>query len=178
MPSRKVEEYPQPANGTGTEYQQPEGLAGVECNGPFLDEEQQLTRSSSASDIRDQCSSDIFQVRKTESSQNLTSDSPSVQEIKGTVTKGSSTQQAGDGTAEFDPKTDVQQLCGIHKEREKTESVSSDTSIGYNSEVDITLVPWQACEEDHDAHMPTDISVDPDACHWLPLNPSDGTNLT
>ncbi|KAL8194170.1 UNVERIFIED_CONTAM: hypothetical protein K2H54_002029, partial [Gekko kuhli] len=89
----EVEEYPQPENGTGTEYQQPEGLAGVECNGPFLDEEQQLTRSSSASDIRDQCSSDIFQVRKTESSQNLTSDSPSVQEIKGTVTKGSSTQQ-------------------------------------------------------------------------------------
>lgn len=56
--------------------------------------------------------------------------------------------------------------------------MSSDTSIGCNSEVDITLVPWQAREEDHDGNMPTDISVDPDACQWLPLNPSDGTNLT
>lgn len=57
----EVEEYQQPENGAGTGYQQPEGLAGVECNGPFLDQEQQLTRSSSTSDIRDQCSSDIFQ---------------------------------------------------------------------------------------------------------------------
>ncbi|XP_060109652.1 ral GTPase-activating protein subunit alpha-2 isoform X2 [Heteronotia binoei] len=174
----EVEEYQQPENGTGTEYQQPEGFVGMECNGSFLDQEQQLARSSSASDIRDQCSSDIFQVRKTESSQNLTSDSQYVQEIKTTVTRESSTQQAGNDPTELDPKTDVQHLCESHKEKEKTESVSSDMSIGYNSEVDITLVPWQACEEDHDANMPTDISVDPDTCHWLPLNPSDGTNLT
>ncbi|XP_077165864.1 ral GTPase-activating protein subunit alpha-2 isoform X2 [Paroedura picta] len=174
----EVEEYEQPENGAGTEYQQAEDFAGMERNGPFLDQEQQLTRSSSTSDIKDQCSSDIFQVRKTESSQNLTSESQCVQEIKELVTKGNSIQQARNGSTESDPKTDMQQLCGSHKEREKTGSVSSDTSIGCNSEVDITLVPWQACEEDHDANMPTDISVDPDACHWLPLNPTDGTNLT
>ncbi|XP_054840471.1 ral GTPase-activating protein subunit alpha-2 isoform X2 [Eublepharis macularius] len=174
----EVEEYQQPEYGAETEYQQPEDYAGTECNGQFLDQEQYLTRSSSTSDVRDQYNPDIFQVRKTESSQNLTSDSKCVQEVKGTTNKGSPIQQAGDGPAELDPKADLQHLHGSHKEREKTESVSSDTSIGCNCDVDITLAPWQACEEDHDANIPADISVDPDARHWLPLSPSDGTNLT
>nr|XP_056718255.1 ral GTPase-activating protein subunit alpha-2 [Euleptes europaea] len=174
----EVEEYQQPENGAGTEYQQPEDLAGMECDGPFLDQEQQLTRSSSTSDIRDRYSSDIFQVRKTESSQSLISDSKCAQEIKGSMTEGSSIQQAGNGPTELDPNADLQHLHGSHKEREKTESVSSDTSIGCHSEVDINLVPWQVCEEDQDASMPADVSVDPDACPWLPLNPSDVTNLT
>lgn len=58
------------------------------------------------------------------------------------------------------------------------ESVSSDTSIGYNNEVDITLAPWQACEENPDVNIPADICVDPDACQWLHLSPSGVTNLT
>lgn len=32
--------------------------------------------------------------------------------------------QAGNGPTELDHKTDVQQLCGSHKEREKSESVN------------------------------------------------------
>lgn len=53
-----MEEYQQSEN--GTEYQPPENGTGVECNGLFVDQEQ-LTRSSSTSDIRDQCISDVFQ---------------------------------------------------------------------------------------------------------------------
>lgn len=56
--------------------------------------------------------------------------------------------------------------------------MSSDTSIGFNSEVDITLAPWQTCEENHYTNMSADISVDPDSRHWLHLSPSDATNLT
>ncbi|XP_053102322.1 ral GTPase-activating protein subunit alpha-2 isoform X2 [Hemicordylus capensis] len=173
----EVEEYPQSENGTGTEYQQSENLAGTEYNGPFLDQEQ-LTRSSSTSDIRDQCNSDVFQVRKTESSQNLTSDSKSIQETKGIMNKEDTCQEVGNCPNELDFRADMQQSHGSHKEKEKSESVTSDTSIGYNNEVDITLSPWQVCEENNYISMPADISVDTDAQHWLNLSPSDATNMT
>ncbi|XP_066479079.1 ral GTPase-activating protein subunit alpha-2 isoform X1 [Tiliqua scincoides] len=173
----EVEEYQQSDNGTGTEYQPPENEMGAECNGLFLDQEQ-LIRSSSTSDIRDQCNSDVFQVGKTESAHNLTSDSQSNQEIKGKMSKESTVQEMGNSSTELFLKADMQQSHASHREKEKSESVSSDTSIGFNGEVDITLVPWQACEENHCVNMPADISVDPDSRHWLHLGPSDSTNLT
>mgnify|MGYP001852778690 CR=1 FL=1 len=43
------------------ESQQSETLAGSEATGLFVDQEQQLTRSSSTSDIADQFPSDFFQ---------------------------------------------------------------------------------------------------------------------
>lgn len=58
------------------------------------------------------------------------------------------------------------------------ESVSSDTSIGYNNEVEIALIPWQASEEDHEVNASADVCVDPDAPRWLQLSPSDTANLT
>lgn len=58
------------------------------------------------------------------------------------------------------------------------ESVSSDTSIGYNNEVEIALIPWQASEEDQEVNASTDVCVDPDAPRWLQLSPSDNANLT
>lgn len=56
----EAEEYQQSENGTGLEYHQPENIEGTECNGTFSHQEQ-LTRSSSTSDIRDQSNSDVFQ---------------------------------------------------------------------------------------------------------------------
>uniref|UniRef100_A0A8C3Q3D6 Ral GTPase activating protein catalytic subunit alpha 2 n=1 Tax=Chrysolophus pictus TaxID=9089 RepID=A0A8C3Q3D6_CHRPC len=133
------------------ESQQPEALAGAEATGLFVDQEQQLTRSSSTSDIADQFPSDFFQVpRLLESS----------------------------STAELDLKADLQQTHGNHREREKSESVSSDTSIGYNNEVEIALIPWQGSEEDQEVNASTDVCVDPDAPRWLQLSPSDNANLT
>uniref|UniRef100_A0A8D0DY11 Ral GTPase activating protein catalytic subunit alpha 2 n=1 Tax=Salvator merianae TaxID=96440 RepID=A0A8D0DY11_SALMN len=98
-----------------------------------------------------------------------TSGVPGVEKARNTVHNTAS---------ELDLKAEMQPLHGSYRKREKSECESSDTSIGYNNEVDITMTPWQTCEENHDVDMPADISVDPDACHWLHMSPSDATNLT
>uniref|UniRef100_A0A8C0BC17 Ral GTPase-activating protein subunit alpha/beta N-terminal domain-containing protein n=1 Tax=Buteo japonicus TaxID=224669 RepID=A0A8C0BC17_9AVES len=120
--------------------------------------------------------------KKTGSSHNLTpSDSKSVQENKGYTKKEHEAEQVlvrrSSSTAELDLKVDLQQSHGNHREREKSESVSSDTSNGYNNEVEIALIPWQA-SEDHEVNASADVSVDPDAPRWLQLSPSDTANLT
>ncbi|KFV70898.1 Ral GTPase-activating protein subunit alpha-2, partial [Dryobates pubescens] len=165
------------------ESQQLENSTGTETTGLFADQEQQLTRSSSTSDITDQFPSDFFQGNCAQvHSYNLTSDSKSVQESKGYTTKEHEAEQALEGrsisTAELDLKADVQQLHGNYREREKSASVSSDTSVGYNNEVEITLMPWQASEEDHEVNASEDVCVDADAPRWLQLSPSDTANLT
>ncbi|XP_055672519.1 ral GTPase-activating protein subunit alpha-2 isoform X2 [Falco peregrinus] len=165
------------------ESQQMENPTGTETTGLFADQEQQLTRSSSTSDITDQFPSEFFQGKKAGSSHNLTSDSKPVQENKGYIKKEHEGEQVlvqrrSSSTAELDLKSDLQQSHGSYREREKSESVSSDTSIGYNNEVEITLIPWQASEEDHEVNASADICVDPDAPRWLQLSPSDTANLT
>uniref|UniRef100_G1MWF8 Ral GTPase activating protein catalytic subunit alpha 2 n=1 Tax=Meleagris gallopavo TaxID=9103 RepID=G1MWF8_MELGA len=162
------------------ESQQSESLAGAEATGLFVDQEQQLTRSSSTSDIADQFPSDFFQGKKAGSSHNLTTlDSKSIQENKECMKKEHEVPvRRSSSTAELDLKADLQQTHGNHREREKSESVSSDTSIGYNNEVEIALIPWQASEEDQEVNASTDVCVDPDAPRWLQLSPSDNANLT
>ncbi|KFQ19549.1 Ral GTPase-activating protein subunit alpha-2, partial [Mesitornis unicolor] len=165
------------------ESQQLENSIGTEAMGLFADQEQQLTRSSSTSDIADQFPSDFFQGKKSGSSHNLTSsDSKSVQENKGYAKKEHEAEQVlvrrSSSTAELDLKVDLQQSHGNYREREKSESVSSDTSIGYNNEVEIALIPWQVSEEDHEVNAPADVCMDPDAPRWLQLSPSDTANLT
>ncbi|XP_061845394.1 ral GTPase-activating protein subunit alpha-2 isoform X4 [Colius striatus] len=165
------------------ESQQLENATGTEAVGLFADQEQQLTRSSSTSDITDQFPSDFFQGKKAGSSHNLTSsDSRSVQENKGCSKKEHEAEQVlirrSSSTAELDLKADLQQSHGNYREREKSESVSSDTSIGYNNEVEIALIPWQASEDDQEVHASADVCVDPDAPPWLQLSPSDTANLT
>ncbi|XP_015712092.1 ral GTPase-activating protein subunit alpha-2 isoform X1 [Coturnix japonica] len=165
------------------ESQQSETLSGSEATGLFVDQEQQLTRSSSTSDIADQFPSDFFQGKKAGSSHNLTTlDSKSIQESKDCMKKEHEAEQVliqrSSSTAELDLKGDLQQTHGSHREREKSESVSSDTSIGYNNEVEIALIPWQASEEEQEVNASTDVCVDPDAPRWLQLSPSDNANLT
>uniref|UniRef100_A0A8C3B8F6 Ral GTPase activating protein catalytic subunit alpha 2 n=1 Tax=Cairina moschata TaxID=8855 RepID=A0A8C3B8F6_CAIMO len=133
------------------ESQQLETSAGTEVTGLFVDQEQQITRSSSTSDI---INTFFFSFS-----------------LKVLV-------QRSNSTAELDLKADFQQTHGNCREREKSESVSSDTSIGYNNEVEIALIPWQASEEDHEVNASTDVCVDTDAPHWLQLSPSDNANLT
>uniref|UniRef100_A0A8C3BC10 Ral GTPase activating protein catalytic subunit alpha 2 n=1 Tax=Cairina moschata TaxID=8855 RepID=A0A8C3BC10_CAIMO len=124
-----------------------------------------------------------FLGKKAGSSHNLSSsDSKSVQENKEYMKKEHEAEhvlvQRSNSTAELDLKADFQQTHGNCREREKSESVSSDTSIGYNNEVEIALIPWQASEEDHEVNASTDVCVDTDAPHWLQLSPSDNANLT
>uniref|UniRef100_A0A8C3JZK5 Ral GTPase activating protein catalytic subunit alpha 2 n=1 Tax=Calidris pygmaea TaxID=425635 RepID=A0A8C3JZK5_9CHAR len=197
------------------ESQQLENSTGTEATGLFADQEQQLTRSSSTSDITDQFPSDVFQgnfdkiqwycsseeralrlvqphkcyfgfqlcSKMAGSSHNLTSsESGSVQENKGCTKKEHEAEQVlvrrSSSTAELDLKADLQQSHGNYREREKSESVSSDTSIGYNNEVEIALIPWQASEDDHEVNTSADVCVDPDAPRWLQISPSDTANLT
>ncbi|NWX88950.1 RGPA2 protein, partial [Nothoprocta pentlandii] len=164
------------------ESQQLETSTGAEATGLFADQEQQLTRSSSTSDITDQFTSDFFQGKKTGSSQNLTSDSKLIQENKGCTKKEYEAEHVLVGRSsspdELDVKSDMQHSHGNHREREKSESVSSDASIGYNNEVEIALIPWQTAEEDHEVNASADVGVDAQAPRWFQLSPSDATNLT
>lgn len=57
-------------------------------------------------------------------------------------------------------------------------SVSSDTSLGYNDEVEMALIPWQVTEEDQEVNATEGVCVDPDAPRWLQLSPSETANLT
>ncbi|NXB76640.1 RGPA2 protein, partial [Donacobius atricapilla] len=157
------------------ESQHLENSEGAEAAGPFTDQEQQLTRSSSTSDIADQLPSDFFQGKKTG---NSTSDSKSVQENKGCAKEHEAEQvlrQRSSSIAELDLKADLQQSHGYYREREKSESVSSDTSLGCAADVDIALVAWQAPEDDPEAGPGTDPAVP----RWLQLSPSqEPANLT
>uniref|UniRef100_A0A8C3XCC3 Ral GTPase activating protein catalytic subunit alpha 2 n=1 Tax=Cyanoderma ruficeps TaxID=181631 RepID=A0A8C3XCC3_9PASS len=159
------------------ESQQLENSEVAEAASPFADQEQQLTRSSSTSDIADQIPSDFFQGKK---AGNSASDSKSVQENKGCAKEHEAEQVLiwrSRSTAELDLKADLQQSHGYYREREKSESVSSDTSLGCAADVDIALVAWQAAEDDPEARPGT--GADPVAPRWLQLSPSqEPTNLT
>ncbi|XP_072783422.1 ral GTPase-activating protein subunit alpha-2 isoform X3 [Taeniopygia guttata] len=156
------------------ESQQLENSERTETAGLFADQEQQLTRSSSISDIP----SDFFQGKK---AGNSTSDSKSVQENTGHVKEHEAEQvlmQRSSSTAELDLKADLQQSHGYYREREKSESMSSDTSLGCGADVDIALVAWQA-EDDPEAGSAVGTGEDPAAPRWLQLSPSqEPTNLT
>ncbi|NWU24698.1 RGPA2 protein, partial [Dyaphorophyia castanea] len=155
------------------ESQQLENSEGTEAAGPFADQEQQLTRSSSTSDIADQIPSDFFQGKK---AGNSTSDFKSVQENKGYAKEHEAEQvlmRRSSSTAELDLKADLQQSHGFYREREKSESVSSDT------DVDIALGAWQAPEDDPEAGAAAGACGDAAAPRWLQLSPSqEPANLT
>nr|XP_021136106.1 ral GTPase-activating protein subunit alpha-2 [Columba livia] len=163
------------------ESQQLENSAGPEAAGLFTEQEQQLTRSSSASDLTDQFPSDFFQGKKSGSSHNLTSsDCKSVQENKGCTKKEHEAEQVpvrrSSSTADLDLKAALQQSHGDYREREKSASVSSDTSIGDSAEVEMALLPWPAAQDEQDGR--TAACADPDTPRWLQLSPSDTANLT
>ncbi|XP_064915520.1 ral GTPase-activating protein subunit alpha-2 isoform X3 [Columba livia] len=118
------------------ESQQLENSVGPEAAGLFAEQEQQLTRSSSASDLTDQFPSDFFQGKKSGSSHNLTSsDCKSVQENKGCTKKEHEAEQVpvrrSSSTADLDLKAALQQSHGDYREREKNSSefLADDCSI-------------------------------------------------
>ncbi|XP_062346719.1 ral GTPase-activating protein subunit alpha-2 [Cinclus cinclus] len=161
------------------ESQQLENSEGAEAAGPFADQEQQLTRSSSTSDIADQIPSDFFQGKK---AGNSTSDSKLVQENKGYAKEHEAEQvlmRRSSSTAELDLKADLQQSHGCYREREKSESLSSEASLGCAADVDMALVAWQGAEDDPEAGVAAGTGGDPAAPRWLQLSPSqEPANLT
>ncbi|MBN3325313.1 RGPA2 protein, partial [Atractosteus spatula] len=70
-------------------------------------------------------------------------------------------------------------ILGIYRklkivERSFGESVSSETSNGYINENDVSLMSWQAFEEEQDSQSPSDVTIDPDTQRsLLQLSPTD-----
>ncbi|XP_063104690.1 ral GTPase-activating protein subunit alpha-2 isoform X2 [Cavia porcellus] len=121
--------------------------------------------------------------QKVETAQNLTSSDPKPsQDSKGQVKREHEgitiLVRRSSSPAELDLQDDLQQTQGKCRERQKSESANSDTALGYSSEAELLVTPWQACEEDPDLSTPTDTVADSDARQWLQLSPADASHLT
>ncbi|XP_077907458.1 ral GTPase-activating protein subunit alpha-2 isoform X2 [Ictidomys tridecemlineatus] len=164
------------------ECQQSENVPVAE-SGHLMVGQQQVLRSSSTSDITEPLCSDSSQGQKVENAQNLSSSElRAIQENKGHVKREHEgitiLVRRSSSPAELDLKDDLQQTQGKCRERQKSDSTSSDTALGYNNEAELSMSPWQTCEEDPELNTPTDVVVDSDARHWLQLSPTDASNLT
>uniref|UniRef100_H0UWK7 Ral GTPase activating protein catalytic subunit alpha 2 n=1 Tax=Cavia porcellus TaxID=10141 RepID=H0UWK7_CAVPO len=145
--------------------------------------QQQVLRSSSMSDVPEPRAPDASQDQKVETAQNLTSSDPKPsQDSKGQVKREHEgitiLVRRSSSPAELDLQDDLQQTQGKCRERQKSESANSDTALGYSSEAELLVTPWQACEEDPDLSTPTDTVADSDARQWLQLSPADASHLT
>ncbi|KAL4624069.1 ral GTPase-activating protein subunit alpha-2 [Arapaima gigas] len=65
---------------------------------------------------------------------------------------------------------DAHTVGGRTKIREKSESISSETSNGYLNDADVSLLSWQTFEGDQDTHSTQDAAVDPDSQRSLTLS--------
>ncbi|XP_026973897.1 ral GTPase-activating protein subunit alpha-2 isoform X3 [Sagmatias obliquidens] len=168
----EVEECPQPEN------------AAAADSGPLAAAEQQpMVRSSSSPDVTEPLCSEAPPGQKVENAQNASSSEPRpVQENKGHEKKEHEgitiSVRRSSSPAELDLKDDLQQTQGRYRGRQKSDSVSSDPALGCNTEAELSLSPWQICEEDPELSTPTDAVTDSDARHWLQLSPTDASNLT
>lgn len=164
------------------ECQQSENAPAVESGLLVAEQQPRFLRSSSTPDVTEPLCSESAQGQRIENVQNLSSSEPKpIQENKGHVKKEyegiTILVRRSSSSAELDLKDDLQQMQGKCRERQKSESVSSDTALGYNNEAELSMSSWQTCEEDADLNTPTDVA-DSDARHWLQLSPADASNLT
>ncbi|XP_045151112.1 ral GTPase-activating protein subunit alpha-2 [Echinops telfairi] len=166
------------------ECQHLENTPGIEAGHLVVEEpQQQMFRSSSASDITNQLCSDVSHGRKIENAQNSNfSDPKPVQENKGHMKKEHERitilVRRSSSPVELDLKDGLQQMQGKRSERQKSESVSSDIPLGFNNEAELSMGAWHSSEEDQELNTPTDVAADSDAHHWLQLSPADASNLT
>ncbi|XP_011907318.1 PREDICTED: ral GTPase-activating protein subunit alpha-2 isoform X6 [Cercocebus atys] len=165
------------------ECQQSENASAAGSVCLTVGQQQQVLRSSSTSDIPEPLCSDSSQGQKAENTQNLSSSEPQpIQENKGHVKREHEgitiLVRRSSSPAELDLKDDLQQTQGKCRERQKSESTNSDTALGCINEAELSMGPWQTCEEDPELNTPTDVVADADARHWLQLSPTDASNLT
>ncbi|KAJ8341807.1 hypothetical protein SKAU_G00340980 [Synaphobranchus kaupii] len=140
-----------------------------ECGGEgeLDDGDGPLPRSSSTSDITQQ-PSDTFQGQKREYSPASSSEGRT-----GASENAAAGRRDGElpvilicqssSPAELDYPGDGQVPFGRTKLREKSESVSSETSNGYLNDTDVSLLTWQAFEEEPDSQSTHDMTVDADS---------------
>uniref|UniRef100_A0A2K6JTP6 Ral GTPase activating protein catalytic subunit alpha 2 n=1 Tax=Rhinopithecus bieti TaxID=61621 RepID=A0A2K6JTP6_RHIBE len=165
------------------ECQQSENASAAGSVYLTVGQQQQVLRSSSTSDIPEPLCSDSSQGQKAENTQNLSSSEPQpIQENKGHVKREHEgitiLVRRSSSPAELDLKDDLQQTQGKCRERQKSESTNSDTALGCINAAELSMGPWQTCEEDPELNTPTDVVADADARHWLQLSPTDASNLT
>uniref|UniRef100_A0A2I2YVF4 Ral GTPase activating protein catalytic subunit alpha 2 n=1 Tax=Gorilla gorilla gorilla TaxID=9595 RepID=A0A2I2YVF4_GORGO len=165
------------------ECQQSENAPAAGSGHLTVGQQQQVLRSSSTSDIPEPLCSDSSQGQKAENTQNSSSSEPQpIQENKGHVKREHEgitiLVRRSSSPAELDLKDDLQQTQGKCRERQKSESTNSDTTLGCTNEAELSMGPWQTCEEDPELNTPTDVVADADARHWLQLSPTDASNLT
>lgn len=162
--------------------QQSENAPAVESGHLVAEQQQQIIRSSSTPDVTEPLCSESAQGQKVENTQNLSSSKPKpIQENKGYVKKEyegiTILVRRSSSSAELDIKDDLQQTQGKCREKQKSESVNSDTALGCNNEAELSMSLWQTCEEDTELNSPTDVA-DSDVRHWLQLSPTDTSNFT
>ncbi|KAM5245531.1 ral GTPase-activating protein subunit alpha-2 [Ctenodactylus gundi] len=164
------------------EYQQSETALVAESSRLSVGQ-QPVLRSSSTSDVREPPGSDATQGQKLENAQNWSSsESKPDQENKGHVRREHEgitiVVRRSSSPAELDLSDDLQPAtAGKDRERQKSESASSDTALGYSNEAELSVSPWHACEDDPELSTPTDAVVDTDARQWLQLSPPDASKL-
>ncbi|KAF6284758.1 Ral GTPase activating protein catalytic subunit alpha 2 [Rhinolophus ferrumequinum] len=164
------------------ECQLSENALVVDSGHLVTEQQQPICRSSSTPDVTEPLCSESSQGQMVENAQNLSSsESKPIQDNKGYVKKEHEgitiLVRRSSSSAELDLKDDLQSTQGKCRERQKSESVSSDTALGYSNEAELSMSPWQTCEEDTELNTPTDVG-DSDARHWLQLGPTDASNLT
>ncbi|XP_036100591.1 ral GTPase-activating protein subunit alpha-2 isoform X2 [Molossus molossus] len=159
------------------ECQQSENAPAVESGHLVVGQQQQYIRSSSTPDVTEPLCSESAQGQKVENVQNVSSSEPKPVQEKKEYEGITILVRRSSSSAELDLKDDLQQIQGKCRERQKSESVSSDTALGYNNEAELSMSSWQTCEEDAELNTPTDVA-DSDAHHWLQLSPTDASNLT
>ncbi|XP_066578094.1 ral GTPase-activating protein subunit alpha-2 isoform X2 [Amia ocellicauda] len=138
---------------------------------------EQLPRSSSTSDIS-QPLSDTFQGQKRESSPISNSSDPRASGLESNTPGRRESEppviliRRSSSPADLDYPGDLP--SGKMSHREKTESVSSETSNGYLNDADVSMMSWQTFEEEPDCQSPHDVTIDPDSQRsLLQLSPTE-----
>ncbi|XP_017331551.1 ral GTPase-activating protein subunit alpha-2 isoform X5 [Ictalurus punctatus] len=135
-----------------------------ECGGEgeLGEEDNPLPRSSSTSDITQQLT-DSFPGQNREDSPNASySDSRSWVCDSSSVSKRETPTilvRQSSSPGDVDHPEDTGSVNARTKIREKSESVSSETSNSYLNDTDVNLLTWQAVEEEQDSSSANDVSV-------------------
>uniref|UniRef100_W5UJV1 Ral GTPase-activating protein subunit alpha-2 n=1 Tax=Ictalurus punctatus TaxID=7998 RepID=W5UJV1_ICTPU len=135
-----------------------------ECGGEgeLGEEDNPLPRSSSTSDITQQLT-DSFPGQNREDSPNASySDSRSWVCDSSSVSKRETPMilvRQSSSPGDVDHPEDTGSVNARTKIREKSESVSSETSNSYLNDTDVNLLTWQAVEEEQDSSSANDVSV-------------------
>ncbi|XP_078086427.1 ral GTPase-activating protein subunit alpha-2 isoform X4 [Mustelus asterias] len=172
------------------EFQQPESTPDAEelmC-GSMLDQEQKLAHSSSTSDIAEQLQSELLQGQKWEHSASFSNSDSKTTIVENRKCGGKDNEtpvimiRRSSSPGELESNEDaLQSSQGSHRLRNKSESISSETSNDFNSfnETELSLTQWKTFDEELKVGVVTDDAIDADTAHnWQRRSSSNATTLT